>query len=66
MQPGSNGGFQKVFFGDEEIAIPVYGRYGRQGHQEKPFWRRWMPATTLLPELLASSHNSATSVQQLS
>lgn len=27
VQPGSNGGFQKVFFGDEEIAIPVYGRY---------------------------------------
>jgi hypothetical protein len=26
VQPGSNGGFQKVFFGDEEIAIPVYGR----------------------------------------
>lgn len=25
VQPGSNGGFQKVFFGDEEIAIPVYG-----------------------------------------
>lgn len=26
VQPGSNGGFQKLFFGKEEIAIPVYGR----------------------------------------
>ncbi|GFR40214.1 hypothetical protein Agub_g780 [Astrephomene gubernaculifera] len=25
VQPGSSGGFQKVFFGREEIAIPVYG-----------------------------------------
>ena len=26
VQPGSSGGFQKLFFGSEEIAIPVYGR----------------------------------------
>ena len=26
IQPGSTGGFQKLFFGSEEIAIPVYGR----------------------------------------
>lgn len=26
VQPGSPGGFQKLFFGAEEIAIPVYGR----------------------------------------
>lgn len=25
VQPGSSGGFQKLFFGSEEIAIPVYG-----------------------------------------
>ena len=25
VQPGSHGGFQKLFFGKEEIAIPVYG-----------------------------------------
>lgn len=25
MQPGSHGGFQKLFFGREEIAIPQYG-----------------------------------------
>jgi hypothetical protein len=26
VQPGAAGGFQKVFFGSEEIAIPLYGR----------------------------------------
>ena len=26
VQPGNNGGFQKLFFGREEIAIPVQGR----------------------------------------
>ena len=26
VQPGSSGGFQKLFFGKVEIAIPVYGR----------------------------------------
>eukprot|EP01026_Neomeris_dumetosa_P071483 TRINITY_DN7223_c0_g2_i1.p1 TRINITY_DN7223_c0_g2~~TRINITY_DN7223_c0_g2_i1.p1 ORF type:complete len:105 (-),score=9.17 TRINITY_DN7223_c0_g2_i1:68-382(-) len=25
VQAGSSGGFQKLFFGSEEIAIPVYG-----------------------------------------
>lgn len=27
VQPGSSGGFQKLFFGKEEIAIPLYARY---------------------------------------
>jgi ATP citrate (pro-S)-lyase len=27
--PGSSGGFQKLFFGKEEIAIPSYGRCAR-------------------------------------
>jgi hypothetical protein len=27
VQPGNAGGFQKVFFGSEEVAIPVRGRY---------------------------------------
>ena len=26
VQPGAPGGFQKVFFGSEEVAIPVFGR----------------------------------------
>jgi hypothetical protein len=26
VQPGSTGGFHKVFFGSIEIAIPIYGR----------------------------------------
>ncbi len=27
VQPGAPGGFQKVFFGSEEVAIPVFGRH---------------------------------------
>eukprot|EP00882_Tetradesmus_deserticola_P024868 GHRQ01027202.1.p1 GENE.GHRQ01027202.1~~GHRQ01027202.1.p1 ORF type:complete len:179 (-),score=16.79 GHRQ01027202.1:628-1164(-) len=61
VQPGSNGGFQKVFFGDEEIAIPVYGRCVQCGcmrapcksQQQQPRNSRWVAGSSfcIVPRL---------------
>ena len=38
--PGSRGGFEKLFFGKEEIAIPSFGRWGRRIALMRRTWSR--------------------------
>lgn len=52
INPGSDG-FQKLFFGQEEIAVPVHGRFGFNSHETDQFCSR-----TALPLPLFSAVRS--------